>query len=212
MLMGTEERTEVVPGSGVVEGSTCVWPRRLGPAEWIALGTEAQGELRAYRWLTYSGVQCFVPIEQRSVAQNFNRRRTVRRPIFPGYVFAKLRATESIWDRVESAPVSIRKIKIEGHPIIMPEALIEQLRAIEWRLNNPAPPPPPIPLKIGEKVEVLQDDLWAGHFAMIERIDERGRIGLLMEVFRRLVRIEVSANQVRLAESCGIDSAARAKR
>lgn len=180
----------------------CSWPRRRvvdrEALPWLVVCPQPQTELKAYRWLAYSGFAPYVPIERKSVPQNFNRRRMVSKPIFPGYVFVRLHPDRNLWDQVERAPITMHLWKLEGRPIILNEGHIQALRQVEHRLNNPPPPPPPPEVHPGDTVEIIVDDVWAKHLARVDFVDTPKRIGLLLNLFGRLTRIEVSANQVRL--------------
>lgn len=171
------------------------------PLPWLVVCPQPQAELKAYRWLAYSGCQPYVPLERKTVAQNFNRRRWVTRPIFPGYVFVRLRPEIPLWFQIERAPVTMRLWKNDGHPIQLNDGHIEALRQIEHRINNPPPPAPLVRVKPGDTVEIVADSIWLKHLAVVSRVDTPHRIGLLLNLFGRLTRVEVSASQVRLVQS-----------
>jgi transcriptional antiterminator NusG len=193
------ERTEPCPGGGGGD-----------PAWHIAL-TGGVKEATAEEMLIYRGFEVYRPTFITSVRQNYFKRRNVRRSFFPGYIFVRFDETDLGWKRI----YAVRGIggMIERsfeRPAIVPERAIAIVRDKEAELQalfevSAAKASKKaggrgkiaMPFKVGDAVEV-DDEVWRYQVGRIEKLDDRGRITVLMALFGRVTPIEVSVNQVRV--------------
>lgn len=119
------------------------------------------------------------------------RKRNGDKPLFPGYVFARLNLQDGIWARARNLPGVRGLVHIGGEPCPVDDGVIEVIRR---RTADYAPRR--LSLKEGERVRVT-----AGSFADLEGIfcealsgDER--IAILIDMMRREVRVELSIDEV----------------
>jgi transcriptional antiterminator RfaH len=110
----------------------------------------------------------------------------VVRPLFPGYVFARLSlAHES--GRVIWSPGVRRLVTFEGEAPPVPDAAIEFLRARADASGLIDVTPRPLP--VGRRVRITTGPL-AGLVGMIENPpDARGRVSILMDILRQQTRV-----------------------
>lgn len=165
-----------------------------------------QGELRGYRWLAYSGYSAYCPVIRKSVPQNFNKRRWVSHPIFRGYLFVLLAHTGELSARIDQAPVDLRWLRQPGgdRPVTLPLAALMAIRDKEAEMlarSYRGKRPSDLEVKAGDDVLVDIDDYstYRAQVSNIEKLDDKGRLSVLINMFGRLTPMEVSANQVRLA-------------
>lgn len=128
------------------------------------------------------------PLDRLSKAQRRNAHlfaRPVEEPMFPGYPFVRFdRATEEWRELFKLAGVhGIACIGDDPYPL--PEAFVEKL--IGLQVGGAIPGETPVyelVFEIGESVRVC-DGPFAGHNGTIERLDESGRVRLLLALFGR---------------------------
>lgn len=186
-------------------------PLRGSPAvgsrpEWFVLRVEPNKEARTHRRLTLAGHLVYAPFYQRSVRQNYLRRRLVTRPLFPGYLFLAIDrgVLSERYRSIRDTPGVIGLLRAEGERwVTLANIHIKAFRDTERRLDAEAQGKRGrkrvgvLPFKVGDTVELDGGPL-AGHLGKIESLDDRGRIGLLISLFGRLTPMEVSVNQVRV--------------
>src|SRR5581483_10603764 len=116
------------------------------------------------------------------------RGETVVRPLFPGYLFARL-ALERDGARVSWTPGVRRLVTFDGEAPIVPDAAVEFLRSQAGRdgviVVRPRPLPP------GRRVRITSGPL-AGLVGIIENPpDARGRVSVLLDILRQQTRVSV---------------------
>jgi transcriptional antiterminator RfaH len=160
---------------------------RAGAAAWYVVSTKPRREDFAATQIAQRGIDVFLP---RLVLVRRGGERVVR-PLFPGYLFARLvLAAEGA--RVTWAPGVRRLVSFEGDPPPVPEAAIDFLRSQATPEGVIVARPRPLP--VGRRVRVTTGPL-AGLVGIIENPpDARGRVGVLMELLRRPMRVSVDVD------------------
>ena len=102
--------------------------------DWYAVVTEAQREEVAQRALRQIGVATYIP-EYRSDVRRGRSRVSIRRKLFPGYVFVGLQREREPWLRMEdcSAVLGVVGFGSPPVPVCIPPEVIGDLRLGEWR-------------------------------------------------------------------------------
>jgi len=169
-------RTEALAGAGASAGVAAL-------RAWYVVSTHARREEFAVAQLHQRRVDAWLP----RMAYERRGRRVVR-PLFPGYVFARVSlALESA--RVIWTPGVRRLVTFEGEAPAVPDAAIDFLRsrADDHGLIDVTPRP----LPVGRRVRITTGPL-AGLVGLIENPpDARGRVSILMDILRRHTRVSV---------------------
>ncbi len=158
-------------------------------ARWFAVYTHPRHEKAVSEQLEKRGVEAFLPTFI-SESQWKDRRVKITNPLFPGYVFARIRMDEKI--RVVSSPSVIRIVSFNGMPAAISEKEIESVRLCSERgaLLEMCPF-----LEVGERVRVR-----AGAFEGVEGfvINRKNGCKLVISiaVIHQSVAIEINAEQL----------------
>lgn len=134
-----------------------------------------------------------------SIAQRRNRHLFGKErltPFFGSYRFVRFDATRDPWHDLFKV-VGVHGIGVKNNlPVPMPNEFIASLKAQE--INGAIPGSTPVKafaFKIGDKGKVNAGP-FAGFEGTVERVDESGRIRLLLELFAGLAPVDVSADEV----------------
>jgi transcription antitermination factor NusG len=139
-------------------------------ARWYACYTRARHEKRVDMQLRRTGLESYLPLVSREM-QWKDRRKTVEWPLFPSYVFGKFPLVES--HRVLSIPGVASIVRVNGRPVPIPEAELENVRLFARALRGADEQPEQRPwLEKGQWVEVM-DGPFAGVCGIV--VDQRGR-------------------------------------
>jgi transcriptional antiterminator NusG len=165
------------------------------------LVTEPGAEFKAQRHLKASGFDPWVPTEKivqvrrvRTHWGEIGRKHNVIRPIFRGYVFVPLNMMWS-FGPLYSTP-GLRQspfLLICGKPAIVPHHEVARLKSVEIDLKNA--PVQGLPYVIGETVRITQG-AFTGFTAEINRLDDRGRIELLMQILGAETKLHLAVEQI----------------
>ena len=174
-------------------------PTSAEQPRWFAVYTNPRHEKAVSDQLEKRGVEAFLPTFT-SESQWKDRRVKITNPLFPGYVFARIRMEEKI--RVVSSPSVIRIVSFNGMPAAISEREIESVRLCAERgaLLEVCPF-----LEVGERVRVR-----AGAFEGVEGfvINRKNRCKLVISigVIHQSVAIEINAEQLERLGSVGYDN------
>jgi transcription antitermination factor NusG len=138
-------------------------------------------------------LEVFLPLH--SVIRRWKNRTTVKvdRPLFSGYVFAKIALNETV--KVLSVPRVFSIVGNGREPLPLPDAEIEALRA-GLSTENAIPWPN---VKVGTRARINCGPL-AGLEGIVVRTDGQFRIVISVNMISRSVAIHVSAEDM---EICG---------
>ncbi len=160
---------------------------------WYATHTKPRMELWARSNLWSRGFEVYLP-------QYGKRRRharkvdVVRAPLFPRYLFVRADFTCASQRAVNTAAGAIGLVAFGGAPAPVPDAAIEEIRKREDEtglvLLADARPLTP-----GEKLTVIDGPL-RDLVGVLVQVTDRDRVYLLLNLFGRQVRSQLSANSV----------------
>jgi transcriptional antiterminator RfaH len=151
---------------------------------WYVARTLPQRELYAARQLTNQGFRSFVPRYWKN-RRHARKVETISAPLFPRYIFVVVDRTRDRWRSINGTLGVERLLMYGGEPQAVPVGVVENLVAAadvegNVRFN--------FHLKEGQAVKVT-----AGPFAdlvgQLERLDDNGRVRVLLEILGGKVRV-----------------------
>ena len=157
----------------------------LSPQErWYVARTLAQRELQAGKQLGNQGFRAFVPRYWKN-RRHARKVEMISAPLFPRYIFVILDRTRDRWRSVNGTLGVERLLMQAGEPQPVPHGVVESLLNLadadgnlQFRFD----------LKEGQTIRVT-----AGPFAdligQLERLDDHGRVRVLLEIMGATVRV-----------------------
>jgi transcriptional antiterminator RfaH len=155
---------------------------------WYVVSTKLRREDFAALQIAHRSLEVFLP------RITFARRgEDIVRPLFPGYLFARLTLPRDL-ARIVWTPGVRRLVTFEGEAPTVPDAAIEFLRGQAG--DNGLIVVRPRPLPAGRRVRVVSGPL-AGLVGIIENPpDARGRVSVLMDILRHQTRVSIDAGAI----------------
>lgn len=149
---------------------------------WVVLRTQARRELVAAQTIRARDVESYAPLRQL-------RRGTVRvGPLFPGYVFARVAPGSDDLLRIRAAPGVSYVLPRAGPPALLPQGLVDDLRA---RLADPAGGLAPRPFSPGDRVSVVSGPFRWSDGLFDRHLNGSGRVRILLDMVCRTVGVEM---------------------
>jgi transcription elongation factor/antiterminator RfaH len=160
------------------------WLPLIGQERWYVAHTLPQHELKAAQQLANQGFRAFVPRYWKN-RRHARRVETISAALFPRYIFVILDLTKDRWRSINGTIGVDRLLTYGGLPQPVPHGVLESLIAgadpqgnVQFHFN----------LKEGQAIRVI-----AGPFAdlvgQLERLDDNGRVRVLLELMGGSVRV-----------------------
>jgi transcriptional antiterminator RfaH len=151
---------------------------------WFLAHTQPKSEWKAKLHLGAQGFRTYLPQIQKTI-RHARKLSTVRAPLFPRYLFVMLDLERDRWLSVRSTVGVSRLFTTEdGRPVPVPvgivESLIEQSDGNLTRLDTR--------LVKGQQVRILSGP-FADFMGTLERLDEGGRVRVLLEMMGTAVPV-----------------------
>ena len=164
----------------------------LPSPEWFAAYTAPRHEKAAADYLRLKSVDVFLPLYDS--ARNWNGRRAlVKLPLFPCYVFVRIRPCQRL--AVLEVPQIVRIVSFNGQPAPLPEAEIEALRtAVQGRQTTPYPY-----AVVGARVRIAAGPL-CGLEGIVQREKGSARIVVSVDMIQQSVALELDAADLALID------------
>jgi len=183
---------ELIATRGTVGGEDLSYNLELGLRErWFAARVLAHQENRAQFNLHRLSFRTFLPTLRRTV-RHARRARDTLQPLFPGYIFIVMDLSKHRWRSVNGTFGVASLIMGADRPRPVPPGVIEALIAScesyqAVRLD--------CSLEIGQKVRILSGPFaeTLGHLA---RLDDRGRVRVLLEIMGMEVATQLDCSAV----------------
>lgn len=158
-------------------------------ALWFVIQVMPQHECKVASQLRYKGQEEFLPMVS-SRRQWSDRSKVIDRPLFPGYVFCRVR--RSSFGLILDTPGVHRIVSFGGqaHPITEEEMSRLQLVLASGREVTPVPY-----LALGQRVQVLDGPL-AGMMGIVTRLKNRDRLIISVDMLMRSVAVEVTSAEL----------------
>ena len=155
-----------------------------GGERWFLVHTQPKSEKKAEWHLHAQGFKTYVPRILRTV-RHARQLRTVKAPLFPRYLFIILDLERDRWLSVRST-IGVSRVFAhqDGRPVPVPtgivETLIEHSDGDVTRLDDG--------LRTGGNVRILSG-AFAGFIGTLERLDENGRVQVLLQMMGTAVPV-----------------------
>jgi len=160
---------------------------------WCALYTRARHEKRVDQRLQERGVESFLPLLE-VLSRWKDRKKMVQKPLFPGYLFARI-AKNQILQVLDVRGV----VRILGPDLERPSAVPEnEIQAIRTLTENATKVDPYPYLKVGRLVRVKHGPL-KGLEGLLVKKQKKQRLVISVSVLGRSVATEISAADVESA-------------
>jgi transcription elongation factor/antiterminator RfaH len=166
-----------------------------GGERWYVARTLPQRELHAARQLSNQSFRTFVPRYWKN-RRHARKVETISAPLFPRYIFVVVDRTRDRWRSINGTLGVDRLLMYGGEPQAVPVGIVESLIAAADRQGNVCFS---FKFKEGDAVKVT-----AGPFAelvgQLERLDDNGRVRVLLEILGGKVRVMLPQNYLAPAQ------------
>jgi transcription antitermination factor NusG len=169
-----------------ISPATAVYPPAASTdgLHWYALHTASNCEAKVANYLRAFNVEAFLP-DYPNRRQWNDRVKTIRRPLFPGYLFCRLQS--KLPSEAWSAPGLAHIVSSAGVPVPIPEEEIDAVRRLlDSGLNVCGSPI----LRTGEWVRIRSGPL-KGLEGQLERVKSQFRLVISVELLSRSIATEV---------------------
>lgn len=161
---------------------------------WYVVQSKPREDTRALANLERQGFTCYCPM--RSVEKLQQGRRTkIEGPLFPGYLFIRLKEVGQGWAPIRSTRGVLQLVRFNDYPLPVPDDVVERIRSRLMQVQYSVPY-----LQPGERVRITH-----GPFAHLEAIflagDGSERVLLLMKILQREQRLSFPVGSVRKARA-----------
>ena len=153
---------------------------------WYAVYTRSRHEKAVDRYLRGESIESFLPLHD-VLSQWKDRRKWVKKPLFPGYLFVHM-LRESFW-RVRSAPGVVHVVANGDGPVAVPD---EQVEAVRRMVEKPVSVVAWPYLREGRRVRVRTGPLIGIEGFIVER-KKTYRLVVSVDLLGRSVATEIDA-------------------
>lgn len=161
----------------------CLGTARCG--RWYLVHTQPHQECKAELNLGAQGFVTFLPQVEKTI-RHARRLKTVRRALFPRYLFVNFDIERDRWLSVHNTIGVARLFTQDGRPVAVPRGIVESLLARSeagvTRLD--------VQLVEGQRVRILSG-AFADFTATLTRLNESRRVDVLLEMMGTAVSVSV---------------------
>ena len=161
---------------------------------WYLVQFKPNAHRVAERNLVRQGFRTFLPVHRVTIRNTLKFKEKLK-PLFPGYMFISVMTNNPDWRKVSSTLGVSRIVSFDGKPKAMPERLVSD---IMLRCDKYGKLQPLELLESGDKVELLTGP-FANYIANVEKLESSTRIWVVMEIMGQKTKIDVSKDNLRLA-------------
>lgn len=159
---------------------------------WYVAQTQVHAEERARLNLERQGFRTYLPRYRRE-RRHARRREVVMAPLFPGYIFVELDLDAAPWRSINGT-FGVAHLVCRGErPAALPEGVVEQIASREDAEGLIALQPRVF--RKGEALRIVSGAL-ADCLGFFERMADRDRVILLLDLLGRKVRVQASREAV----------------
>jgi transcriptional antiterminator RfaH len=153
---------------------------------WYLVQCKPNAERVAVQNLSNQGFNSFLPLQKLTNrrAQTFQ---TPLRPLFPGYLFVEINASNVDWRKINSTRGIVRLVRFSLYPHPVPASVMQSLFA---NCNEGNIFEPEEVLKAGDRIQVTQGP-FTGFAAKIAEISSNKRIYMLLEIMGQTSTIAI---------------------
>jgi transcriptional antiterminator RfaH len=165
----------------------------LASSRWYVVQTHVHAESRAAAHLLRQDYEVYLP---RYVKRRRHARRVenVPAPLFPRYLFVAFDVMAARWRSIQSTQGVASLVCNGNEPAMLPDSVVAELRRREddnglIRLDlRPQYAP-------GDKVHII-DGVFGDSFGLFERVADRDRVAILLDLLGRKVRVVLDRESV----------------
>jgi transcription antitermination factor NusG len=156
---------------------------------WYAVYTPPRHEKKAFENLQLREIESFLPTYTRISRWSNRTNARVELPLFPGYVFVKIKLRDR--SAVLSTPSVVRLVGFAGQPAAIPEVEFDALRIGVGQMQAE---PHPF-LKIGQRVRVSRGPLGGMEGILVQKNNQH-RLVLSMDLIAKSVSVGIDSRDV----------------
>ena len=160
---------------------------------WYLVQLKRNSHRIADRNLNQQGFKTFLPLQDLT-SRRGSKFLTSTKPLFPGYMFVRIKPDGAPWQKINSTLGVSRLLCQDGVPKKVPTEVVSGLIS---RCDSSGRLLPPTALQYGDTVEI-QSGALANFIAKVETIDSKRRIWVLMDIMGQITRVQVASEQVKL--------------
>jgi len=155
---------------------------------WFACRTRGRAEKAIRSRLDASGIRCYLPLLEKK-RRWADRTRTVRFPLFPGYIFVLFRRNEI--SVVLADPGLVDVVRLGGSPSPVPPEDLASVHALVTGANETGVMPSPADyLEVGDPVHVTEGP-FKGMKGILIEARGRTRAAVKLDAIRQAVSVEL---------------------
>jgi transcriptional antiterminator RfaH len=159
----------------------------LETERWFAVFTHPFAEGRARLQLENQDFRTFLPKRQRTI-RHARKLTSVVRPFFPRYLFTTIDLTRHQWRNVNGTVGVVSLVMQGSRPCPAPHGVVEtMLAAVDRRQALQLDEE----FKVGDSVRLVAG-AFADQLAVIDRLDDSGRIQMLLDLLGQRVRVSTT--------------------
>jgi transcriptional antiterminator RfaH len=160
---------------------------------WYVVQTQVRSEQKALWHLQNQGFEAYLP-QQTKRWRHARKTQNVKRPLFAGYMFARLDLHQQRWRAIQSSVGVKGLVCYGGAPAPVPEGIVESIRSHEdetgiVRLKSA------LSFNKGDRVKI-DDGPFCGHEGLWECANDTQRISILLDLLGRQVMVRIDADVV----------------
>jgi transcriptional antiterminator RfaH len=156
---------------------------------WYVIHTEASHDRQVERLVGTAGVKTFAPHIPKT------RRRNGDKPLFPGYVFARLDLQTDTWSTLRRLPGIRSLVEIGGGACPLDDSVVTAIQRWVHRRAMPG-----VHLVPGQRVSVQSGPFRDLEGIFCETLSGDERIAILVDLMRRQVRVELDLDCIASAD------------
>ena len=162
-----------------------------GNERWFLVHTQPKSERKAQMHLGAQSFRTHFPTIQKTI-RHARQLRTVRAPLFPRYLFLILDPGRDRWHSVQSTVGVSSLFSCDGRPVPVPEGVVESLLENSEEANLTLFTRG---LKAGQTVRIFKGP-FADFVGTIERLDEAGRVRILLDMMGTAVPVALRRSAI----------------
>jgi transcriptional antiterminator RfaH len=159
---------------------------------WYAANIRNNAARVAITNLARQGFKTFMPLRLKTV-RHARQLRTSVAPLFPGYLFIRLDLSRDRWRSVNSTYGVVSLIMAGPEPLPVPQGIVEAFILMSSESSIVCFDRE---LQLGQRVKLLSGP-FAEQIGTLERLDDRGRVQVLLEMMGAVIRVVSDSRQVR---------------
>ena len=161
---------------------------------WYVAQTHAKSEAKALHHLRNHGFRTYLPCYSKR-RRHARRVETVRRPLFPGYLFIRMDPARTRWRSIRST-IGVRSLICQGDmPAPVPAGVVEDIKARE-DAGGAVPIEPAVPFQPGDSVTIT-DGPMREQVGWFQRVTDDERVIILLNLLGRQMRLPIPLEDVR---------------